>query len=107
MSDICQDAESFDILQMNVTSLGPQKVTWLMGEHCNYDIVLLQEHKLRGNRLRRIAVTLKRKYDVYIHPAPILHTGPRGGVAILVKKGRASSQCNLLRHERESQSAVK
>ena len=77
---------------MNVTSLarfgddgrsqGPnratQKINFIMNQD-SANVVLIQEHHLRGNELQKVISIFRKKYNVYQHPALKHHVGTRGG----------------------------
>ena len=69
--------------------LGEQKITWLLGKDCGYDMVLLQEHKLRGKRFTRAIRRLSKKYDVFAKRAPTFHKGGQGWRFDTSKKGES------------------
>ena len=52
------------IFQCNVTSLSDMTITYLL--HMQYDVVLVQEHRLRGNAFMRAKRMLSYKYQVLV-----------------------------------------
>ena len=77
------------ILQVNVTSLegfvsqgrtnrSREKMDWLLQQE-QAQIVLIQEHHLRGARLFQAIKKLRKRYNVFSHPACRHIEGTRGG----------------------------
>ena len=73
------------IFQCNVTSLRDSTIAYLL--HMQYDVVLVQEHRLRGNAFMRAKRMLSYKYQIYGTAACIKYKAATGGARVLILKG--------------------
>ena len=59
----CKVDNMLKVLQMNLTHLGPSKIKWLLSQN-DAMVICIQEHHLRGQKLKDAIRKLRRKYQV-------------------------------------------
>ena len=76
-------------METKYSKLGPnrakEKKDWLIQQD-EANIVLIQEHHLRGDEYYQTINLLRKRYNVFSQPALKHNVGTRGGVMILVDK---------------------
>ncbi len=83
---LAQLDKGMQFVQLNITSFNNKVLQWCILLSKTVHCFMLQEHKLLGSKHKYYVNKLSKYFHVYSTPARIKHSGPSGGVCILIRK---------------------